>query len=76
MSASYQIQVTITRFPDPNDPKPAFGPKSYNVALGPGIIDQEISVKLAPGASGVVVPIPAVGTNTQLVLVAADKVIR
>lgn len=73
MSASFTAQLLISRIPDPGDPKGAWGPRTYAVTLGPGLIDQEIVEKIAPGAMNVTVAIPAVGSNTQLVLISTDN---
>jgi hypothetical protein len=71
--AKFTAQITLTRAAEvQNDPKGAWGPRSYQVDLG-GLIDQELELKLAPGAVDVPLAIPGTPAAPQLVLIVADN---
>jgi|CXWL01.1.fsa_nt_gi hypothetical protein len=70
MSATYSVQVTLTRTPDPNDVQGACGPRSYNLDL-PGLVAQELSLKVPPAAVDLPLLVPGVGAP-QVVFIRSD----
>jgi hypothetical protein len=71
MAARFTASITLAREGDAGDPKGNWGPRGYSVEL-PGLIDQELEVKVLAGGVDVPLLIPTVGSNTQIVFIRCD----